>query len=72
MTDTSQIPTDTTATDAASTDAVTVEDIEALHRALLPDEKHHGLRRVQNWIGGSSWHPLSATSSPRRQSWSGR
>jgi Fic family protein len=34
--------------------------VEALHRALLPDERHHGLRRVQNWIGGSSWHPLSA------------
>ena len=46
--------------DLASADTVTVSDIEALHEALLPDEKHHGLRRVQNWIGGSSWHPLSA------------
>jgi Fic family protein len=46
--------------DLASADAVTVDDVEALHRALLPDEKHQGLRRVQNWIGGSSWHPLSA------------
>ncbi len=44
----------------ARVDAVTVADVEALHRALLPDERHHGLRRVQNWIGGSSWHPLSA------------
>ena len=46
--------------DLASADAITVDDVEALHRALLPEEKHHGLRRVQNWIGGSSWHPLSA------------
>jgi Fic family protein len=46
--------------DLASGDAITVDDVEALHRALLPDEEHHGLRRVQNWIGGSSWHPLSA------------
>ncbi len=44
----------------ATADAITVGDIEALHRALLPDESHHGVRRVQNWIGGSSWHPLSA------------
>ena len=44
----------------ATADAITVEDIEALHRALLPEEAHHGLRQVQNWIGGSAWHPLSA------------
>lgn len=48
------------ANDLATTDAVTVADIEALHRALLPDERHHGVRSVQNWIGGSSWHPLNA------------
>ncbi|MCX5043242.1 Fic family protein [Aldersonia sp. NBC_00410] len=41
-------------------DAVTVDDIVVLHRALLPDERHHGLRTVQNWIGGSNWHPLDA------------
>ena len=46
--------------DLATADAITVQDIEALHRALLPEETHHGLRRVQNWIGGSSWHPLGA------------
>ncbi len=44
----------------ATAEAITVDDIEALHRALLPEETHHGLRRVQNWIGGSAWHPLSA------------
>ncbi|SNR56102.1 Fic family protein [Blastococcus mobilis] len=44
----------------ATADAIAVDDIEALHRALLPEEAHHGLRRVQNWIGGSAWHPLSA------------
>lgn len=48
------------ASDLATSDAVTVEDVEALHRALLPGERHHGLRGVQNWIGGSSWHPLDA------------
>ncbi|MEE2058011.1 Fic family protein [Rhodococcus artemisiae] len=42
------------------TDAVTVDDVVMLHAALLPDERHHGLRHVQNWIGGSNWHPLEA------------
>lgn len=46
--------------DLATAEIITVEDIEALHRALLPEDTHHGLRRVQNWIGGSTWHPLSA------------
>ncbi len=46
--------------DLVAADAVTVADVEQLHAALLPDEEHHGLRRVQNWIGGSSWHPLTA------------
>lgn len=42
-------------------DEVTVDDIVELHRALLPDEvNHHGLREVQNWIGGSDWHPIDA------------
>lgn len=42
-------------------DLITVADLEGLHRALLPDEaQHHGLRSVQNWIGGSAWHPLDA------------
>jgi Fic family protein len=27
---------------------------------LLPNEHHQGLRTVQNWIGGSNWHPLDA------------
>ncbi len=40
---------------------VTVEHLTALHAALLPDEKqHHGLRTVQNWIGGSNHQPLDA------------
>lgn len=41
-------------------DTVTVDNIVDLHSALLPDERHHGLREVQNWIGGSNWHPLDA------------
>lgn len=48
------------AVDLASVDEVTIADIEALHEALLPDERHKGLRTVQNWIGGSNWHPLDA------------
>ncbi len=40
---------------------VSTTDIEALHRCLLPlDPRHHGLRVVQNWSGGSDWHPLDA------------
>ncbi|MEJ5945579.1 Fic family protein [Pseudokineococcus basanitobsidens] len=48
------------ASDLATADEVTVPDVEALQRALLPEERYHGLRAVQNWIGGSSWHPLDA------------
>ncbi|CAM2792638.1 Fic family protein [Actinomyces slackii] len=40
---------------------VTAADLLALHRSLLPDHpEHHGLRTVQNWLGGSSHHPLDA------------
>jgi Fic family protein len=46
--------------DLVDTDQVTIEDIVALHAVLLPEERHHGLRQVQNWIGGSNWHPLDA------------
>ena len=46
--------------DLVDTDQVTVDDIVTLHAALLPDQRHHGLREVQNWIGGSNWHPLDA------------
>lgn len=48
------------ATELAAAPTVTIDDINALHRALLPDERLHGLRTVQNWIGGSDWHPLDA------------
>jgi Fic family protein len=44
----------------ASSSAIDVPAIDALHRALLPDEKHQGLRTVQNWIGGNDWNPLDA------------
>ena len=46
--------------DLLDVEAVSVSDIVALHKALLPDERYQGLRRVQNWIGGSNWHPLDA------------
>ncbi len=48
------------ATDLAESPTVTVAGIDELHRALLPDERHHGLREVQNWIGGNDWNPLDA------------
>ena len=40
---------------------VTVDRLLALHRSLLPDSpEHHGIRSTQNWVGGSSYHPLDA------------
>lgn len=48
------------ATELAGSPAVTVPDVEDLHRALLPDLAPPGLRTVQNWIGGSDWHPMDA------------
>lgn len=40
---------------------MTVTGIEGLQRQLLGDEPQlHGLRDVQNWIGGSDYHPLAA------------
>jgi Fic family protein len=48
------------ATDLAEGLDVTVGAVDGLHRALLPEERHHGLRTVQNWIGGSGWNPLGA------------
>ncbi|WP_019807514.1 Fic family protein [Saccharomonospora halophila] len=46
--------------DLARTETIDHDGIDRLHRALLPDEKHHGLRVEQNWIGGNSWNPLDA------------
>ncbi len=41
--------------------AVTVDNLVDLQAALLPDQpQHHGVRTVQNWIGGSGHHPLDA------------
>jgi Fic family protein len=48
------------ATALATAREITVDDIGELHRALLPEDKHHGLRQVQNWIGGVSWNPVGA------------
>ena len=42
-------------------DRVSVEDITQLHSCLLRDQPHlHGIRRVQNWIGGSARSPIGA------------
>ena len=49
----------------AEAPALTVADIVALHRSLLPDmPRHHGLRTVQNWIGSSNWTPIGAAYVP--------
>lgn len=48
------------AADLAKTPTVTTNGLVALHTALLPDDRHQGLRTVQNWIGGSDWHPIDA------------
>jgi Fic family protein len=47
-------------TELVTAETVSVADIVALHRVLLPEDKHQGLREVQNWIGGGDWHPLDA------------
>jgi Fic family protein len=48
------------AVDLAATPEITIEGIVDLHRALLPDDRHPGLREVQNWIGGDDWNPIGA------------
>ena len=52
------------ASELAAAPRVAVDGVDALHRALLPDERHHGLRTVQNWIGGSDWNPIGASFVP--------
>lgn len=40
---------------------VNINHIIELHAALLPDQPgSHGPRQVQNWIGGSRYHPIGA------------
>lgn len=44
---------------------LTMTDLEAVQRRLLPDRPRlHGIRTTQNWIGGSSQNPLSAAYVP--------
>jgi Fic family protein len=47
-------------TELVAAEVLSTEDVVALHRVLLPEERHHGLREVQNWVGGGDWHPLDA------------
>lgn len=47
-------------TELARAPSITVAGIDDLHQALLPEERHHGPRTVQNWIGGNDWHPIDA------------
>ncbi|MCC2591835.1 Fic family protein [Tessaracoccus sp. OS52] len=52
-------------TELVDADSLTVEHVVGLHRALLPEEpRHHGLRKVQNWIGTSAWTPIGAVFIP--------
>ncbi|MDO5721295.1 MAG: Fic family protein [Actinomycetaceae bacterium] len=48
----------------ATGEEITVADIEALQYRLLAaegaDPKNLGLRKFQNWVGGSGYHPLEA------------
>jgi hypothetical protein len=55
------------ATELAKSSSVTVEGIDELHHALLPDERHHGLRKVQNWIGETTGTRSTHSSYHRRQ-----
>lgn len=49
----------------ATCDEVTIDHLVRVHAALLRDEPHnHGIRTVQNWIGGSDHHPLDAAFIP--------
>ena len=44
----------------AACDDISPQSFGDLHRALLPDHPQQGIRKTQNWIGGSDWHPLNA------------
>lgn len=45
----------------AKCDEVTLGHLIRVHAALLRDQpERHGIRKVQNWIGGSDHHPLDA------------
>lgn len=44
----------------AAKDRLEVADVVGLHSTLFPSDGHPGVRQEQNWIGGSSWHPLDA------------
>lgn len=45
----------------ADQDLVSVAGVEQLQELLLADEPElRGIRKVQNWIGGSDYHPLTA------------
>lgn len=49
----------------ARKESVTLDDIEALQTSLVPAPPDlRGLRSTQNWIGGSSHHPLEAAHVP--------
>ncbi|MQA17428.1 MAG: Fic family protein, partial [Pseudonocardiaceae bacterium] len=48
------------ATELAQADVIDIAAVNRLHRALLPTERHQGLRTVQNWIGGNDWNPIDA------------
>lgn len=48
------------ATTALASSEIDVLGVDGLHNALLPEEKHQGLREVQNWIGGNNWNPLDS------------
>lgn len=44
----------------AEREIVTTADLEKAHQSLIDAPELHGIRTRQNWIGGSSYHPLDA------------
>ncbi|HOS95840.1 MAG TPA: Fic family protein, partial [Armatimonadota bacterium] len=54
----------TAVAEMAGVGALTVEQLVGLQEDLVLDHRAHGLRRTQNWIGGSPGHPLTAAFVP--------
>ncbi|WP_316693847.1 Fic family protein [Varibaculum cambriense] len=48
----------------ASAETVSLADIVDLQQKLIPEETWQGIRSSQNWLGGSSYHPLAASYIP--------
>ena len=54
----------TAVAEMAGVGALTVKQLVGLQEDLVLDHRAHGLRRTQNWVGGSPYHPLGAAFVP--------